>query len=391
MRKLLRFLLQFAPLLILCAPLVSGAASPAELEVFVREGCPHCEEADRFLAGLSRERANLVILKRDIRKDPGARERLIDLASAHSIPTPGVPAFYLHGEFIVGFGGAATTGARIRSLLDGARMPDRETQSATGKCGIEETASCRPGAEAAYATVEIPLLGIRLNIDELGLPAFTFLLGLLDGFNPCSMWVLIFMISMLAGLRDRAKMLAIAGTFVAVEGIAYFAFMAAWLNLFLLIGISRPSEIILGLIAGIAGVINVKDFWAFGRGISLSIPQSAKPGLYARIRAILLAENMAAALAATVVLAVLVQIVELMCTSGFPALYTRILTMRDPGGWSYYGYLLIYNAAYMLDDAIVLSIGVVTLSRRRLQEKEGRWLKLLSGGLMLGLSVYLIL
>ncbi|MBI3376660.1 MAG: NrdH-redoxin [Betaproteobacteria bacterium] len=398
MRINLRFDRLLALILLLCASLAAAAAPPApttqvELEVFVREGCRHCEEADRFLADLSRERTDLVIIKRDIRKDPGARERLIELASDHAIQTPGVPAFYLRDELIVGFGGDATTGARIRSLLDQAYSPSRPAESASGQCAIEETASCspdRPTAEAEIATVEIPFLGTRLNIDELGLPLFSFLLGLLDGFNPCSMWVLIFMISMLAGLKDLAKMLAIAGTFVAVEGIAYFAFMAAWLNLFLVIGISRPSEIILGLIAGIAGMINVKDFWAFGRGISLSIPESAKPGLYARIRAILQAENMTAALAGTVVLAVLVQIVEIMCTSGFPALFTRILTMRHLEGWSYYGYLLIYNIAYMLDDMIVLAVGVITLSRRRLQEKEGRWLKLMSGVVMLGLAVYLI-
>ena len=182
-------------------------------------------------------------------------------------------------------------------------------------------------------------------------------MGLLDGFNPCSMWVLVFMIAMLASLKDRLRMLLIAGVFVAVQGIAYFAFTAAWLNLFFLVGISRLSEIILGVIAGIAGVINLKDFWALGRGVSLSIPETAKPGIYARARQILQARSMAVALAGAVVLAVLVQIVELMCTSGFPTLYTRILTLRHLDYWSYYGYLLLYNAAYMLDDMAVLTTG----------------------------------
>jgi len=86
----------------------------------------------------------------------------------------------------------------------------------------------------------------------------------------------------------------------------------------------------------------------------------------------------------------MVQLVELLCTSGFPALYTRILTLRQLNGWAYYGYLLLYNAAYLLDDVIVLAIGVITLSQRRLQEKEGRLLKLLSGFVMLGLGIYLI-
>jgi len=204
------------------------------------------------------------------------------------------------------------------------------------------------------------------------------------------MWVLILMVSMLATLGDRRRMLAIAGTFVAIEGIAYFAFMAAWLNLFLLVGISRISEIAIGLVAILAGAIHLKDFVALGRGISLSIPAAAKPGIYARLRAILRAQRLWPALVGTVVLAVLVQIVELLCTSGFPALYTRILTLHQLDRPAYYGYLLLYNLMYMLDDIVVLAVGVVTLSQRRLQEKEGRLLKLVAGLVMLGLGIYLL-
>jgi hypothetical protein len=216
-------------------------------------------------------------------------------------------------------------------------------------------------------------------------------MGLLDGFNPCSMWVLILMISLLAPMKNRMRMFAVAGAFVAVEGVAYLAFMAAWLNLFLLIGLSRASEIIIAAIAILAGAINLKDFWAYGWGVSLSIPEAAKPGIYARARGILQAENLRGAMIGAVALAVLVQIVEFLCTSGFPALYTRILTLRQLSGFSYYGYLLLYNAAYMLDDLIVLAIGIITLSQRRLQEKEGRWLKLISGVVMVGLGIYLII
>jgi len=235
----------------------------------------------------------------------------------------------------------------------------------------------------------LPLIG-QLTVQGLGLPLFTFTIGLLDGFNPCSMWVLLFMISMLATLQDRRKMALIAGTFVAVEGIAYFAFMAAWLNIFLFIGLSRISEMVLGAIATLAGTVNMKEFWHFRRGISLSIPDTAKPQMYARIRRILQAENIPAALIGTVVLALLVQIIEFLCTAGFPALYTRILTLKHLEGFAYYGYLLLYNVAYMFDDVVVLSAGIVTLSQRRLQEREGRWLKLISGLIMVGIGLLLI-
>jgi hypothetical protein len=204
------------------------------------------------------------------------------------------------------------------------------------------------------------------------------------------MWVLLLMISLLAPLNDRRRMLAIAGTFVLIQGIAYFLFMAAWLNLFLLIGLSRASQLVIAAIAIVAGLINLKDFFAFKIGVSLSIPERAKPGIYSRMRAILHAENLRAAIIGAIVLAVLVQIVEFLCTSGFPALFTRILTLKQLETATYYAYLLLYIAAYMIDDMIILGIGVALLSRHRLQEREGRALKLISGLVMIGLGIYLV-
>ncbi len=234
-----------------------------------------------------------------------------------------------------------------------------------------------------------PLFG-HVSVRDLGLPAFTVVLGLLDGFNPCAMWVLLFVLSLLVNLRDRVKMAMIGGTFVLVSGIVYFAFMAAWLNLFLLVGVARTTQVLLGLIAGVMGLLNVKDFIATGRGPSLAIPASARPAIYARVRAVVMAEHPGAALGGVIVLAVLVNVVALLCTAGFPAVYTRILTLRELPLWKYYGYLALYNVAYVLDDGLMLALAVVTLSRRKLQARAGRWLKLVSGGVMLGLGAVLI-
>jgi glutaredoxin len=349
--------------------LVQAGEPVPDLEAFVRAGCPHCEAAKVFLDELRRERPSLRIAIFDVAENSVARRRLATLAAERGIANIGVPTFLIGTELIIGFLSADTTGAEIRARLD------QNRQGAAQPPVVE--------------SIQTNWFG-ELRVGDLGLPLFTIIIGLLDGFNPCSMWVLFFMLSLLAGLANRPKMLLIAGTFVAVEGIAYFAFMAAWLNMFLLIGLSRITELILGSIAGLAGVINIKDFWAFQRGISLSIPDAAKPGLYARMRRILQAENILAALLGTVMLAVLVQAVELVCTAGLPALYTRILTMHQLDRWVYYGYLALYNVAYMLDDVLVLAIGVITMSHYRLQEREGRWLKLISGIVMLGLSAVMI-
>jgi glutaredoxin len=359
----------FVIVLALPASAWAGEAIP-DIEVFVRAGCPHCEAAKIFLDDLRRERPSLHIALYDIAEDPAARQRLEVWAKDRGITTLGVPAFLIGTELILGFQSSDTTGAKIRAMLD-RKAPDTV-----------------PGP--SVESIETGWFG-SLRVRDLGLPLFTIMIGLLDGFNPCAMWVLLFLLSLLVNLQDRRKMALIAGTFVIVSGLLYFAFMAAWLNVFLVVGLSRALQIGLGGIALFIGTVNVKDFFALHQGLSLSIPESAKPGLYARIRRILQADNLAGALVSVIVLAGLVNTIELLCTAGFPAVYTQILTMQQLPTWNYYGYLGLYNLAYILDDGLMVTIAVVTLSRRKLQERAGRWLKLASGLVMAGLGAILIL
>lgn len=258
----------------------------------------------------------------------------------------------------------------------------------------EETLSdpARPSADGAPQGIEVELFDQtrRLTVRDYGLPAFTFLIGLVDGFNPCAMWVLIFLLSVLVNIQDRKKILVIAGAFVVVSGLAYYAFMAAWLNVFELIGLQRPVQIGLGLLAVFAGLVNVKDFFAFRRGVTLSIPDSAKPGIARRVHKIVSSRYLGAALLGAIVLAVLVNVIELLCTAGLPAMYTQILTMQQLPGWANYGYLGLYIVAYMLDDTLMLAVAVITLSNRRMQESEGRWLKFLSGLVILALGLVML-
>ena len=375
------------------------ADAPVTVEYFGREGCPHCAKAQEFLAELGKEQPQLRIVKRDVQKEPAAMDRLAQLVQEHKAGMARVPAILAGGQLFIGFSEEVRTDKLIRGALAGQRAHTTSVGEAS-TCDAEESLSCPSSGHAnvgaapptpAPQNFELNLFGRTITLDDVGLPAFSLAMGFLDGFNPCSMWVLLLMISILAPLNDRRRMLAIAGTFVLVQGIAYFIFMAAWLNLFLLIGMSRGSQLVIAAIALIAGFINVKDFFAFGKGVSLSIPDRAKPGIYQRMRGLLHAPTLTAAIVGAIVLAVLVQVVEFLCTSGFPALFTRILTLRELESASYYGYMLLYIAAYMVDDIVVLGTGVILLSRHRLQEKEGRWLKLVSGLVMIGLGVYLAL
>lgn len=239
-------------------------------------------------------------------------------------------------------------------------------------------------------TIDLPLFG-SLSQSRLGMPLFTLAVGLVDGFNPCAMWVLLFLLSVLVNLKSRAKILAVAGTFVFISGVAYFAFMAAWLSVVQYAAHLRAVQITLGVLAVAIGSIHVKDFFAFKKGLTLSIPESAKPGIYARVRRIVMAENLIGAVVGASVLAVLVNLIELLCTAGLPSIYTTILTMQGYPAWKEYSYLLLYILAYMFDDSLMVTIVVLTLGRHKLQETEGRWLKLVSGALVLALGVVMLL
>lgn len=348
---------------------------PPPLVVYVRDGCPHCTDAKAFLRRLEAERPGLEIRWRAVDEDSSARDELVEVTRRAGEWPPGVPTFVLGERVWIGFDDAAHSGAVIAGWLD----------EVHGTAGSADAIPEAPPTGAEQRWLD------RLAAQQIGLPLFTIALGLLDGFNPCAMWVLLFLLSMLARMKDRRRMAIVAGTFVAASGVVYFAFMAAWLNLFLAVGFAEPVRIALALVALLVGALNVKDFAAFGRGPSLSIPDAAKPGIYARIRRLLGAETLGASLIAVVGLALAVNLVELLCTAGLPAVYTAVLAQQELSPVAYYGYLALYIAAYLFDDALMVGLAVLALGSGRLGERGGRLLKLLSGLVMLGLGLVLLL
>jgi glutaredoxin len=371
--------------------LLAGLAEPARaraaetVDFFTRPGCPHCAEARGFLEELARRRPELSVHERDVGSDEAARAELEALAAAAGVAAPGVPAFLVRGALVVGWRDRDSTGREIEARLVGEHPG---TQSVGPICPATSSTPCPPSARGEE-TIDVPVLG-PISARRLGLPLFTVVLGLMDGFNPCAMWVLMYLLAVLAGVRRRARMVAIAGGFVATSGLVYFAFMAAWLNVFRMVGFSRAIEVALGLVALAVAGLNLKDAAVFGRGPSLSIPAAAKPGLYARVRRIVHAQSTGAALAGAVALAIVVNLFELLCTAGLPAVYTHVLAAQGLPGWQHYAYLALYNLAYILDDGLMVTVAVVTLSRRRLQERGGRILKGLSGAIMLALALLLL-
>ena len=200
-----------------------------------------------------------------------------------------------------------------------------------------------------------------------------------------------FLLSLMVHAKNRRRMLLIGGVFVLFSALIYFVFMAAWLNVFLLIGELKLITAIAGAVAVLFALINIKDYFWFKQGVSLGIPDEAKPGLFKRMRGLVSADSLPAMLGGTVVLAVAANSYELLCTSGFPMVYTRALTLNDLSTAGFYGYLALYNLIYIIPLLIIVALFAVRFGSRKLSEQEGRVLKLLSGVMMLALGITLLI
>ncbi len=357
------------------------------LYVFWSRRCPHCQAALPFLERLRDQEPWIEVLDYELTTSPAHVQRYLELARGLGEEARSVPAFFVCGQMLTGFDGDEGMGERLLGL---ARLC-RQAAQGGGAAGQAVAAPRAPGAApgGGPASVEVPILG-TLSLGTLSLPLFTLVIAGLDAFNPCAFFVLLFLLSLMVHARSRGRMLLIGGTFVLFSGLVYFLFMAAWLNLFLVVGGAPVVTAVAGAIAVLIGILNIKDFVWLGRGPSLSIPEGVKPGLFRRMRGLIAADNLAALLIGTVTLALAANSYELLCTAGFPMVFTRVLTLNELPAGAYYGYLALYNLIYVLPLLAIVLVFTFTLGSRKLSEEQGRVLKLLSGLMMLGLGVLML-
>jgi thiol-disulfide isomerase/thioredoxin len=354
---------------------------PLVVTLFWGEGCPHCDREKTFLKELKKKHPRLAVRDYEVWKNKENAALYRKVLSASGIKQAGVPTTVVGTAVYMGFNDQVRTGigeAIARCLRDG--CPD-----GVAELNAQPLSQDKKQEEA----ITLPLLG-SIDPAKVSLPVFTMVIGALDSFNPCAFFVLLFLLSMLIHVRLRSRMLLIGGIFVLFSGLIYFLFMAAWLNIFMIIGQITAITVAGGVVALLIGGINVKDFFLFKQGVSLSIPESAKPKLFERMRGLLKAPTLPAMVAGTMVLAVSANAYELLCTAGFPMVYTRVLTLHKLTTAQYYEYLVLYNIVYVLPLALIVAVMTITLGARKLTEWQGRQLKLLSGLMMLSLGLVLI-
>lgn len=356
--------------------LLRSADGAAQVQVyfFWSASCPHCLAARPQLEALAASRPWIALHEYELTGSADTVARYVEMAQALGEEARSVPAVFYCGRMEVGWG--APPEAHAAALL-------QRLEACRAAQGAAVAAVPGPGS----AQIELPGFG-KVDPTQLSLPVLTVLIAAVDAFNPCAFFVLLFLLSLL--LHQRRRLLLIGLVFVGCSGLMYYAFMNAWLGLFLLVGGLPWITLLAGAVAVLIGALNLKDFVAFHQGPSLSISEAGRAGIFKRARAILNADSLAAMLGATVFLALAANAYELLCTAGLPMLFTRILSLKVAGAWQQQAYLVLYNLVYVLPLLAIVLAFVRTLGARKLSAREGRLLKLLSGLMMLGLGLALL-
>jgi len=349
--------------------------------LFYSVDCPYCRKEKSFLENKIAPQYPEVALNLYAIDDEGeGRNLLMRLAKEHGNTPTTVPITFIGDEMLVGFRGDYTTGVKIEKLINNcltAGCQDPLTKELYHPSEKKEASESSTWVEP----IKVPLLG-QIDPMTTSLPVLTVILGLMDGFNPCAMWVLTFLIALLVNTKSRKKMWQIGGTFIIVSGIVYFLFMSAWLNVFLLLGFLDPIRIIVGIGAIATGIYHLKEFKEYEEGVCRVSRQGNLFNIKNKAKKLVQAAMTPATFIGVAGLAFAVNLVELICSAGLPAIYTKVLSMSNLAPPAYYGYLALYTILYMLDDTIIFAIAVKTLSLANFSGKFSRW-SLLIGGLLI--------
>ncbi|MBD3365746.1 hypothetical protein GF360_00155 [candidate division WWE3 bacterium] len=367
-----------------------------EIEVFWSIGCPHCAEERRFLSKLEKWDENVAIKEYEISRNNENLRLFQSYDEKLNANVSGVPFTVINEKkYVPGFDKAETTGLQIINELQKIRGADifstyKEAENFYTKAPAE---SPQQNQENNAITQEkFSFLFFKdINLKTASLPLLTFVLALADGFNPCAMWVLLFLISLLIGMEDKKRRWIIGGTFILASGLVYFLFLTAWLKFFQFLGYVSWVRYIIGGVALTAAFIYIKDVIKDPGGCKVVGGNENRKKVFSKLREYALRDNLLVALAGITLLAFGVNLVEFFCSAGLPATFADILAMNNLNPFAYYAYMVFYVVIFMIDDFVVFAIAMITLKATGIESKYARCAHLVGGILMLFIGLALIL
>lgn len=346
---------------------LAGSEEPVVVTVFWGAGCPYCAEELEFLYDLQNEYP-IEIVAYEV-SHPDNWEIFAETVERFGMEPRSVPTTIIGDQIWVGF--SEPIAAEIRRVVASSTAPDI-TPSSTAE------------------SIDLPLIG---TVDSGEVPLFvaTGIIALVDGINPCSLWVLAILLALVLRSKSRRRVIAVGGTFLFITALLYAFYIAGMYGLLTYMASEAWVRVAMALVALGFGLVSLKEYFRFGKGLSLGIAESRKPALYRRMRAITVeARTLPIALAGTALLAVGVSILETPCTAGYPLLWANLLAEQQVGLMSALPLFLLYMTIFLADELVVLGAAVVTMRAAKLEERAGRLMRLISGAVMVVLAATLV-
>jgi len=388
----------------LCLPIVVNAKEDVNIYLFHASWCPHCKDEIKFLNSLEDEYDNIKIYKYETSNNDNY-DLMMKVKNRLGLTGAGIPFTVIGEKVLTGYSTDETTGSVIKELIDyysenshrdiadeiitygdlqGSIKDPRDLTDITNKTNEEKK------EDTSNIFKGVPFFG-EVDAKKISLPILGVVLGVIDGFNPCAMWILLFLISMLIGMNNKKRMWAIGLTFLITSAVVYMLFMVAWLNVALALFKVRPVMIVIGLVALIGGLLNLRSYKNASKDDGCHVIKEEKRNkIFDRIRKFTKQKSFILALLGTMALAFSVNLVELACSAGIPVIYTQILAINELSWIEMAMYILIYIFFFLLDDLIVFAIAMKTLTVTGFTTKYSKYSHLIGGILMVIIGLLLL-
>ena len=334
------------------------------LYLFYSESCPHCHAEMEYLEDLEKYDNVLNVYTYEVTKNEDNSKMMNAVKTLFNVNQPYVPFTVIGEEYIVGF--------------------NDET-----KTNIENVIDNYLNEEKVEKTFNIPIIG-EVKAKNASISLVAVILGFIDGFNPCAMWILPLLINMTITMKDRKKIFLIGLTFILTGGIIYFLSM---LGIGFILDVAMIAQIrnIIAVVAIILGVYNLYTFIKTRKDTGCHVvDKNKRKGIMKRINEIMSKKSIILMLLGTIILAVSVNLVELACSLGFPTIFLELLSINEITGLSKILYLILYILFYLIDDLVIFFIAVITLKSKGISTKYNKFVNLIGGILMIIMGVLLI-
>lgn len=367
------------------------------LYVFKGDGCPHCKAEMDYLDTIKDKYTNLEIKEYEVWYDDDNASLLTKVESYFNIKRSGVPTTIIGNTVIQGYQNESSTGKKIERAINFYEENDYKDIVKEIKDGTATKNTKKPDKFQEEETkldketsVKAPIVG-NVNLKDVSLLTSAVILGLIDGFNPCAMWILLFLISAIIGMKDRKRMWTLGLTFLITSGLVYMLIMLSWISIAVKITTVVWIRNIIAIIALIGAILNLKSFIKSKNSGCEIVDSKKRKNIFSKIKKFTSEKSLILAFFGIIGLAISVNLVELACSAGLPLIFTELLAINNVSGFIKFIYIGIYIIFFLIDDIIVFTISMYTMKATGISTKYGKYSHLIGGLIMLLIGLLLII